>query len=179
MNKHTTIGIAALVGLGAWAYFTFQWLTLHMIVYLDDGQWVEWSSGFETLWKAWPVLTLGLVLAAILLLAVLQLVAINLEKSEARDKAAFKENLRAEKQKIDQLYQQEKSNLELRESGLRSAWNTLREQEQNAVQALQTMQARVELAERKAAEAEAKQKRAYGGFERIRRKQQASEPKEH
>lgn len=183
MNKHTTIGIAALAGLGGWAYFAYQWLSLYVIVYPDDDQWLMWSSGLETLWRAWPVLTLGLVLGAILLLACLTLAAHVFAQDEARYKADVEARIRTEKQKNEQQYQQKTSALEAREAELRSGWHTLREQEQKAVQALQVMQARVELAERKAAEAEAKKQRSYGGFERVKRKlqreQSPKQPKPH
>lgn len=54
------------------------------------------------------------------------------------------------------------------EAALAQGWP----QEQEVLQTLAEMSARVHLAEQRATDAEARKQRAYGGFERLRRKQQ-------
>ncbi|MBB3105246.1 AbrB/MazE/SpoVT family DNA-binding domain-containing protein [Azomonas macrocytogenes] len=62
--------------------------------------------------------------------------------------------------------------LAAREAALAQGWQTLRAREQEVLQTLAEMFARVHLAEQRATDAEARKQRAYGGFERLRRKQQ-------
>lgn len=167
MNIRVLIGVS-LVGLAAWAYKAYQWLQ-SVVVY----QGFEMlSDGLETLWKAWPVLTAGLILGLIAFLVCLELAGTALERKEERLKAEAEKHLSDELQRLHELNRDKNIALESREAALAEGWQTLRAQEQQAVQVLTAMSARVEAAERKAAEAEARKQRAYGGFERLRRKQQ-------
>jgi len=167
------IVLAALV-LGipaAWAYFAHQWFGWHVVVYPNGDTWQPLSSGWETLWKAWPVLTAGLVLALLGAIVMLSMVSMWSEQLEQSLRDEAKQRLAEEISLQRDLAQDHQHMIQKRADELEASWESLRAREQQMAAQLAEMQARIEDAEAKAADAEARRMRAYGGFERIRRKQ--------
>lgn len=170
--RRIVLAALALVIPAAWAYFAHQWLGLHAVVYPSGDVWKPLSIGWETLWKAWPVLTAGLILALLVLLAVLWFMALWQERLEQQLRDETKQRLAQDLDLQREQAQRSRQIIDERTFELEASWAQLREQEKQVAEQLLTMQARVAAAEAKAEDSEARKKRAYGGFERIRRKQE-------
>ena len=158
--------------LAVWAYFGRQWLDRHAVVYHTEEGWKIASEGLETLWRAWPVLSAGIVLGFLVVLVCLELLSDTLDRAEKHLQADAEKRLDSERQHLHELDQQRNLALHSRETALIESWQNLQAQEQRVIQELTEMSTRVRMAEHRAADAEARKQRAYGGFERLRRKQQ-------
>lgn len=155
-----------------WVYFAHQWFGWHAVVYPSGDAWKPLSSGWETLWKAWPVLTAGLILALLVLFVVLWFMALWQERLEQQLREEAKRVLDQDLDLQREQAQRSRQIIYERTFELEASWAQLRVQEQQVAEQLLAMQARVAAAEARAEDAEARKKRAYGGFERIRRKQE-------
>lgn len=174
MNTRIRIAVwsTALSMLAVWAYFGRQWLDRHAVVYHTEEGWKIASEGLETLWRAWPVLSAGIVLGFLVVLVCLELLSDTLDRAEKHLQADAEKRLDNERQHLHELDQQRNLTLQSRETALAEGWRKLKMQEHQVVEVLSEMSARIKVAEQQASDAEARKQRAYGGFERLRRKQQ-------
>jgi citrate lyase gamma subunit len=154
----------------AWAYFAHQWFGWHVVVYPNGDTWKPLSRGWETLWKAWPVLTAGLVLAWFVFLGALWLMAFRQRQLERQlrddlERSIAQENDRQRRfgEYIEQRLHE--GNIELEMSRVQ-----VQAQQQQVADQLQAMQERLDAAEAAAADAERRRYNAVRTSERLRRR---------
>lgn len=168
--KKVVLAALALGIPAVWVYFAHQWFGWHVVAYPSGENWKLLSSGWGTLWKAWPVLTAGLILAWFAFLGALWLMALRQKQLEQQLRAELEQSIAQEndRQRLFGEYIEQRlheGNIELEMSRVE-----VQAQQQQVADQLQAMQERLDAAEAATADAEKRRYNAECAFERMRRR---------
>lgn len=178
MNWRTILMLSLLAALGSGAWWLNGFMETQGWVVVENQKWVIAGTGWETLKHAWPIAVFGMLIGGGVLYALLGYLYLTATEADHKNeiasisaqKALSDENAAQAQIRADKSIKTDREALRAQERQLQEKEERLKRLEAEAIKRVQAAEERTIEAEKAAAKANTKKKRAEGAMARARSK---------